>query len=149
MKTTATEAIMQSNRQFWSCKDHLEIYELQFVHPYLLIVFAGLNAYCFDRGYPAPIITSLARTVEENDLVGAESDSHITMRAFDISSRPYTLKQIEDICDYMKKEFKEYAAVNKEGANRLAVYHKVEGGVMHFHFQIHRRFSLAKWLGLK
>jgi hypothetical protein len=138
---------MCSKRHF-TCKYPDEIHELMVIHPYALIVFAGLVAYCHDRSYPSPILTSIARTPEENEADGAESDSHVTLRAFDISSRPYTLAQIEDICAYMKNEFKQYAAVNAKGANRLVVYHKVDKGAMHFHFQIHRRFSLPEFKGM-
>lgn len=137
-----------SNRLFWSCKDPHELLELMYVHPYTLLVFAGLVAYCYDRGYPAPLLTSIGRTVEENELDGAESMSHPELRAFDISSRPYTLDQVKDICAYLNKEFDQYAAVSRSGKKLLALYHKVEGGAYHIHIQIHRRFALPIWKGL-
>lgn len=139
---------MSQNKQFWSCKDPREISELMYVSPYTLLIFAGLVCYCSERGYPSPILTSIGRTKEEETTAGAQSDSHLTLRAFDISSRPYTLEQIQDICSYMNKEFELYAAVTATGKKVLALYHAVEGGVYHIHFQIHRRFALPAWMGL-
>lgn len=140
---------MSSKRHF-TFKDPNEIHELTVVHPYLLLVLSGLVAYVHDRGYPPPVITCLARTPDEDDAVGAESDSHSTLRAFDVRSSVYTQDQIEDICDYMNKEFAQYAAVSaKTGRNILALHHKVAGGAMHFHIQIHRRFALPTFKGMK
>ena len=136
------------SKRFFTCKYPDEINELMVIHPYALIVFAGLVAYCHDRGYPAPIITSIARTAEENAKEGAESDSHCTLRAFDISSHPYTLDQIKDIKDYMNREFEQYAAYNKRGHRVLCVYHAVPGGAFHFHMQINRRWALPEFTGM-
>lgn len=139
-----------SNRQFFTCKYPDEIHELMVLHPYALIVFAGLVAYCMDRGYPAPVITCIGRTPEEDEAEGAESDSHSTLRAFDVRSSIYTQDQIEDICSYMNKEFAQYAAESAKTQKRiLAVYHKVTGGGLHFHFQVHGRFRLPVFKGLK
>jgi hypothetical protein len=138
-----------ASRRFFTCKYPNEIHELMVIHPYLLVVFAGLVAYCHDRSYPAPVITSIARTPEENEADGAESDSHVTLRAFDVRSSSYTQDQVDDICEYMNREFSQYAAVNNKGARRLAVYHKVAGGALHFHFQIHRRFALEVFKGME
>lgn len=138
---------MSSKRHF-TCKNPDEIHELMVLHPYALIVFAGLVAYCHDRGYPAPVITSIARTYEENMKDGAESDSHVTLRAFDVRSTCYTQKEIDDLVSYLNKEFAQYAAVNKQGNRRLAVYHAVEGGQFHFHIQVHARFRLPPFKGM-
>lgn len=139
-----------TSRRFFTCKYPDEIRELMVLHPYALIVFAGLVAYCMDRGYPVPIITCIARTPEESVAEGAESDSHETLRAFDISSHPYTLAQIEDIAAYMNTEFAQYAAVSsKTGKKVLCVYHKTDAnGAYHFHFQIHGRFRLPVFTGM-
>lgn len=142
------KSMAKSKRHFYM-KNPTEIHELMVLHPYALIVFAGLVAYCFDRGYPAPVITSIARTEEENAAAGAESDAHVSLRAFDVRSFVYTEEQIEDIKQYMNKEFEMYAAVNSKGHRVLCVYHKVEGGGMHFHLQIHRRFALPYFQGME
>lgn len=138
-----------SSKRFFTCKYPDEIQELMVIHPYTLLVLAGLIAYCHDRGYPAPVITCLARTPDEDDAVHAESDSHSTLRAFDVSGKSYTQAQIDDICSYMNKEFEQYAAVTKSGAKRLALYHKTDIGALHFHFQIHGRFRLPTFKGMK
>ena len=139
-----------ASRRFFTCKYPDELHELMVLHPYALLVFAGLSAYCYDRGYPEPVITCIGRTPEEDVQEGAESDSHSTLRAFDISSRPYTMAQIEDIADYMNREYAQYAAVSaKTGKRILCVYHKTEkNGALHFHFQIHGRWRLPVFKGM-
>lgn len=136
------------NKTFFSFKTPSEIEELRVIHPYAFFIAAGLVKYCYDVGFPSPIFTSLARTHEENMLEGAESDSHVTMRAFDVSSRPYTVKQIKDIQEYMTKNYGKYGAENSNGQIRLVVYHKVESGAFHFHFQIHSRYKLPIFNGV-
>ena len=139
-----------SSKRFFSFKHPDELQEIMVIHPYTLIVLSGLVAYCHDRGYPAPVITCLARTPDEDDAVGSESDSHSTLRAFDVRSTSYTQSEIEDICSYMNREFAQYAAVSaKTGKKLLALHHKVAGGAMHFHFQIHGRFRLPTFQGMK
>jgi hypothetical protein len=146
-----------ASRRFFACKYPEEIHELAVLHPYALIVFAGLTAYCYDRGYPAPTLTSIGRTEEENAKDGAESMAHPELRAFDVRSTDYTLAQIEDIKEYMNREFAQYAAVSSSnGKKLLCVYHEVRklvkgkwvSGGWHFHFQIHRRWALPTFTGM-
>jgi hypothetical protein len=118
------------------------------LHPYALVVFAGLVACCWENNLPAPVLTSIGRTAEENLAEGAESDSHVTLRAFDISSRPYTMPQIEFIISYMTKKFGHLGAVNDKRQVRLVVYHKTETGAFHFHFQIHGKYRLPPFTGM-
>jgi hypothetical protein len=134
--------------QFFSFKDESEWKELQYLHPAALMVFADLVRFCHDSKMPAPVITCLLRTPEENEAVGAESDSHVTRRAFDVRSSTYTKGQIESIVNYMNTQWTKYAAINSHGQVRLAVHHKTTQGALHFHFQINRRYSLPKWEGL-
>jgi hypothetical protein len=133
--------------QFFTCKDKNEIHELTIIHPYLLVVLADLVRFCHDSKYPAPIITSLCRTTEENELVGGESDTHVTRRAFDISSRNYSSDQIKNIVTYLNTSWVKYAAMNTQGQIRLAVHHKVPGGAPHTHIQIAKRYSLPEFTG--
>jgi hypothetical protein len=135
------------NRKFFSCKDPHEINELMVLSPYALFVFAALVKYCYDVQYPAPTITSIGRTKEEDLALGAESNSHQTLRAFDISSAPYSKKIIDDIISYMTKHYGQWGAVNSKGEVRLAIYHKVTNGALHFHFSVHSRFSLPSFVG--
>lgn len=138
-----------SSRRFFTCKYPEEIHELMIVHPYALLVFAGLSAYCFERNYPAPVITCIGRTPEEDEAEGAESDSHSTLRAFDISSRPYTQAQIDDIIQHMTKTYGKYGAISaKTGKVSLVLHHKVDGGAFHFHFQVHSKYRLPTFQGM-
>lgn len=139
-----------SSKKHFSCKYPDEIHELMVLHPIALLVFAGLVSYCSERGYPAPVLTCIGRTPEEDLSTGAESDSHSTLRAFDVRSSIYTQAQIDDICAYMNKAYAQYAAVSSTtGKKSLAICHKVKGGAMHFHFQIHGRYRLPTFKGMK
>lgn len=134
--------------QFWKCKDREEIHELTIIHPYALVVFSDLVRFCYDSKYPAPVLTSICRTSTENELVGGESDTHVTRRAFDISSKNYTKDQITNICNYLNLTWgKQYGAINSQGQVRLAIHHQVPGGAPHNHIQINRRFSLPEFTG--
>jgi hypothetical protein len=138
-----------TSKRFFTCKHPNEIHELMVIHPYLLVVFAGLVSYCHSCGYPAPVITCIGRTPAEDDAVGAESDSHSTLRAFDVRSSTYTAEQIKDICDHMNREYADYAAVSaKTGKKILALHHKVDGNSFHFHIQIHGRYRLPVFKGM-
>lgn len=135
------------NKKFFDLKVPTEIYELQVLSPYALFIFAAVVKYCYDVGFPAPTITSIGRTQEEDAALGAESNSHQTLRAFDISSRPYTKKAIDDIIAHMTKNYGQYGAVNDKNEIRLVIYHKVEHNTFHFHFSVHSRFSLPAFTG--
>lgn len=138
-----------SSKQWFTFKYENEAPEIQLIHPYLLVVLAELVAYTHDRKWPAPIITSLARTAKENAEDGAESTSHMTLRAFDFSSRPYTEDQIKSICSHLNATFDSWAATNLKGEKKLAIYHSVPGGAFHCHIQIARRYELPEFKGLK
>lgn len=136
------------NQRFFECKYPDEIHELTILHPYALFVFAWLVRLCFENKLPAPILTSIARTSEEDELEGAVSDSHRTLRAFDVSSKAYTQEQIEFITIKLSKLLSQFAAVNSEGEPRLVVYHKTKKGAWHFHFQVHAKYRLPEFKGM-
>lgn len=138
---------MDNKLQWFKFKDPSEYVELQYLHPYAFLVFADLVRFCHDSKMPTPVVTCVCRTPEEDAALGAESDSHSTRRAFDISSRPYTKDQINSILNYMNTQWLKYAAINSQGQVRLAIYHKVDGNAFHFHFQIHKRYELPVWHG--
>ena len=138
-----------SHTEFFKVKYQLEIYELQVLHPYAFYVFAHLVKLCYENKFPAPMLTSIGRTEEENIEVEAISDTHVTLRAFDISSVIYSKSQINMIVDHFNNhpELKQYAALNNAGEIRLAIFHKTPTGMLHFHFQVAKRYSLPKWEG--
>lgn len=136
------------NQKFWDIKDDHEAEELKYLHPYALLIFADIVRFCYDSKIPAPTITSLLRTQEEEAAAGAESTSHLTRRAFDLRSKDYTKSQIESVCNYINTHWIKYAAKNSQGQIRGAIYHRVEGGAFHFHIQISAAFALPEWKGL-
>lgn len=136
------------DRKFWDIKETENIEELKYLHPYAFLIFADICRFCYDSKYPAPVLTSIQRTQEEEAQAGAESTSHLTRRAFDLRSSIYTKQQIETITNYVNTNWVKYAAKNSQGQIRAAVYHRVEGGAVHFHIQISIMFALPEWRGL-
>lgn len=137
------------SKKWFDIKDEKELEELKYVHPYLFLILADIVRFCFDSKFPAPIVTSLCRTAEEEAEAGAESRSHMTRRAFDLRSTVYTKDQRDAIMNYVTATYgTKYGAVNSQGQIRIMVHHKVDGSQFHFHTQIHRRFELPEWKGL-
>lgn len=136
------------DQKFWDIKDKAEIEELKYIHPYLLVMWADIVRFCFDSKLPAPIITCLCRTEEEEAEAGAETRSHMQRRALDLRSSIYTKTQIELITNYVNANWIKYAAKNSQGQIRGAVYHRVKDGAFHFHIQISIMFALPEWRGL-
>jgi hypothetical protein len=134
--------------KFWDIKETENIEELKYIHPYLLLIFADIVRFCYDSKIPAPIITCLARTEEEECEAGAETRGHMQRRALDLRSSIYNKQQIETITNYINSHWVKYAAKNSQGQVRGAVYHRVEGGVFHFHIQLSVMFALPEWKGL-
>ena len=140
---------MQPNPQFWEMKNKEEIHELMYLHPYAFLIFADLCRFCYDSGYPHPVLTNVQRTQEEEAAAGAESTSHLTRRAFDLRSTIWTKDQITNITNYLTLTWgTKYGAKNSQGQIRLVVYHKVTGNQWHLHCQISIMFALPEWKGI-
>jgi hypothetical protein len=138
----------EANRRFISFKYPEEIQELTVMHPFILMIIADLSAFCWMQGYPAPVITCLGRTDEENHREHSVSETHPELRAFDLRSEVYTEVQHAAIVKHLQQKFNQWAAVGPDGQPRLVVYHKTDIGSFHFHVQLHSKFALPKFVGM-
>ena len=82
------------------------------------------------------MITSLAE-----DVPGRKTKVHSDFRAVDFHSESWGDFHIARFQHEFRKVFKGKGAFNSKGEDRPIVYHKVEGGVSHFHMQVRRRNS--------
>ena len=80
------------------------------------------------------MITSLMEEVP-----GRKTDVHRSGRAVDFHSESWGDFHIARFQHEFRKVFKGKGAFNRAGEDRPIVYHKVEGGVSHFHMQVRRR----------
>ena len=79
-------------------------------------------------------LTSLAEHVD-----GRQSATHSTGRAFDISVRHFPSQQLiyKFVHDVNSKCAKTIGAFSRsDGVARAAIYHKIDGNVMHLHLQV-------------
>ena len=75
--------------------------------------------------------------MEEVD--GRKFSTHSDGRACDFSARGFGDFHISRFQHMFREKFKGRGAFNSKGEDRPIVYHKVPGGVAHFHMQVRRR----------
>lgn len=115
-------------KQYFQCKDEKELKDLMFIKPILGFVLFDMIGYCDAKKLPVTI-TSVIRTVEENNAVGAKSLTHVEGRAFDLSINGWETSHIEDFCVHFNLKYKKFA-------QPVALFHK--GTAPHIHVQIFR-----------
>ena len=114
-------------------KPEVDIFDLLRVDPVILGMIAFTYEYCTQYNLPC-VITSLME-----DAPNRKFKTHSDGRAADLSSRGWGDFHIARFQHEFKKVFKGKGAFNSKGEDRPIVYHKVEGGVSHFHMQVRRR----------
>lgn len=114
-------------------KPELDITDLLKIDPAILEMIAFTADYCLQYNLPCTI-TSLME-----DVPGRRTSTHSDGRAVDFSSRSWGDFHIARFQHEFKNRFKGKGAFNRAGEDRPIVYHKVPGGVAHFHMQVRRR----------
>ena len=114
-------------------KPEVDVFDLLRVDPVILGMIAFTYEYCTQYNLKC-IITSLAEEVP-----GRKTSVHRDFRAVDFHSESWGDFHIARVQHEFKKVFKGKGAFNSKGEDRPIVYHKVEGGVSHFHMQVRRR----------
>ena len=114
-------------------KPEVDVFDLLRVDPVILAMISFTYEYCTQYNLPC-VITSLME-----DAPGRTTRTHSDGRATDFSCRGFTDFHIARFQHEFKKVFKGKGALNSKGEDRPIVYHKVEGGVSHFHMQVRRR----------
>ena len=114
-------------------KPEVDIFDLLKVDPVILAMISFTYEYCTQYNLKC-MITSLAE-----DVPGRKTRVHSDFRAVDFHSESWGDFHIARFQHEFRKVFKGKGAFNSKGEDRPIVYHKVEGGVSHFHMQVRRR----------
>ena len=114
-------------------KPEVDIFDLLKVDPVILAMISFTYEYCTQYNLKC-MITSLAE-----DVPGRKTKVHSDFRAVDFHSESWGDFHIARFQHEFRKVFKGKGAFNSKGEDRPIVYHKVEGGVSHFHMQVRRR----------
>ena len=116
-------------------KPEVDVFDLLRVDPVILAMISFTYEYCTQYNLKC-MITSLMEEVP-----GRKTDVHRSGRAVDFHSESWGDFHIARFQHEFRKVFKGKGAFNSKGEDRPIVYHKVEGGVSHFHMQVRRRNS--------
>ena len=114
-------------------KPEVDVFDLLRVDPVILGMIAFTYEYCTQYNLKC-MITSLMEEVP-----GRKTDVHRSGRAVDFHSESWGDFHIARFQHEFRKVFKGKGAFNSKGEDRPIVYHKVDGGVSHFHMQVRRR----------
>ena len=114
-------------------KPEVDIFDLLQVDPTILEMIAFTYEYCVQYNLPC-VITSLME-----DVPNRKFSTHSDGRATDFSTRGWCDFHIAKFQHEFRKVFEGRGAFNSKGEDRPIVYHKVPGGVAHFHMQVRRR----------
>jgi len=116
----------------WNVKPEVDIMDVTMIHENLMILLTAFIMWCHQHGKPA-VVTSMI----SDKVYGRVSRTHAEGRAFDISVKGWSPKEIEKFVNYFNRTFKEIAAISKSDLKpRAAVYHQVEGNAPHIHLQV-------------
>lgn len=111
------------------------------MHSLLLSIMFDMDFWCELRGLPF-VITSTVSTDSEDKKLKRISSSHRTGRAFDISLRGWTHKDINLFRAEFNRKYEQYGAISKYTSKpTLIVWHN-NGNGDHMHTQIHSKYSL-------
>lgn len=115
------------------------------LHPALILIFADLNNYAYEKHNIELTITSTVSTPQEDAALGRISSSHATRRAIDIRTKDIDVFALQDILVYInsKRAYKKYHYTSFSGEKRLAYLHG-EGDEEHIHLAIHADYSLSQ-----
>lgn len=114
------------------------------LHPYLILIFADLNAYAYDKYGIQLTVTATASTLEEDKKLGRVSSSHRNKIALDIRTSDLPdVFIIQDLVNYInsKEEYRDYRYLSNSGVYRLAYFHNNSNGD-HIHLALHSRYAL-------
>lgn len=115
------------------------------LHPALILIFADLNNYAYEKHNIELTITSTVSTPQEDAALGRVSSSHATRRAIDIRTKDIDVFKLQDIISYInnKKAYKKYHYASFSCEKRLAYLHG-KGDKEHIHLAIHADYSLPQ-----
>jgi len=117
-------------KKTFDIKPDVDIEDLMFLQPATLYLLGAFVVYANNLGLPVNI-TSICEDVQ-----GRKTRTHCEGRAFDVSVRGWNLLDIQNAVAYFNKNFKDIGAISSSDHKaRALVYHKIPGGIAHFHAQ--------------
>lgn len=118
-------------------KDHKRF---MYLHPLILSVAFDMAHWCEIRNLPF-VITSTVSTHDEDKKLKRRSKTHVSGRAFDMSLRDWSEKDINLFRTEYNKRYSNIASISTyTGQPTLIVRHN-SGHGDHLHIQIHSKFS--------
>jgi len=112
-------------------KRGVNLNDLMELHKDMFGLFYAFVMYCSYKSLPCKI-TSI------KDLAtGRVSTTHETGRAVDISTRGWSVDDIDDALIHFNRGYENIGAISfRDGVSRALVYHRVKGSRYHFHLQV-------------
>ena len=118
--------------------DNLQVTDLLFIHPVLLVILAHISLFCHKHGINFQL-TSIIRTLQENKDLKSKSTTHVDGRAFDFSVREehgWTYELIQRLINELNLLYGKYGALSKrDKIGRVIIVHDGGHG-KHAHVQI-------------
>jgi len=116
----------------YEIKEGVDPKEVQMLTAPAFYLLGALTLYCHQHKLPPPVITSLRDHYD-----GRVSTGHKDSRAFDVSTRGWTVDEIDDMVHEFNARYKNIAAFSASDlVPRAVIYHKVDGNAWHLHFQV-------------
>ena len=112
------------------------------LHPILIMIFADLWNYAYEKHGVMLTVTSTVSTSKIDKLLKRVSKSHVEKRAIDIQTVGVNSFVLNDCLNYInnKKEYKKYHYLSKSGFKRLAFWHVTDAE--HIHMALHSSYKL-------
>lgn len=125
--------MQHKNKEYFTLKQPLRINEIRSISPYVLMMFAHLVRFAYEKDLPV-VVTSIIRSPEENARLAASSKTHVEGRALDISVKGWSDQDLSELEAEINLLFKQYGAISyKTGRSRPIVIHN--GTAPHIHLQ--------------
>ena len=114
----------------FTCKEEVNIQDLEVIHYNLLFLFAIFYQYATYHDLPVKV-TSIMEHVD-----GRLTKTHAQGRAIDLSLKGWTEEHIKDVSDILNTHCKDIAAISaSDGVPRAVVVHGKDEN-RHFHLQV-------------
>jgi hypothetical protein len=128
-------------KKFVKFKHKNQLETVVMMHPLIISVMFDMAFYCSTRNIPF-VVTDTISTIKKDSKLGRISDSHRTMRAFDLRSKTFLPKQRIEFVSFFNEKYKDIASVSlSDNKPRLIVLHGT-GENIHFHISIHSKFKI-------
>ena len=123
-------------------KDDIIAVRFEDMHKTAKMIAIEMDNYAKEKYGIELCLTATTSTSAEDKLLGRESDTHRTRRAWDIRTRDLPDELVAELCSVFRKKHGKLGAMVK-GVPHLIVY-KPHGTGPHLHCQLNRKHSLTE-----